>query len=115
MRDGQSFALAGLLQANSSEAISQLPYLGSLPILGTLFRSTSYQKNETELVIIVTPSFVAPASPKQHLATPFDQSLQSNDIDLFLMGDLERKKRYVDYVTNGGELHGPYGYILDWH
>jgi pilus assembly protein CpaC len=113
LRDGQSFALAGLLQANSSEAISQLPYLGSLPILGTLFRSTSYQKNETELVVIVTPDLVRPASPKDHLATPFDQSLQSNDIDLFLMGDLERKKKYVDYITAGGDLKGPYGYILD--
>ncbi len=112
LRDGQSFAIAGLLQASHTEDISQVPYLGTIPILGALFRSTNYQKHETDLVIIVTPHLVRPAGPHDHLATPFDQNLAANDVDLFLMGDLERKKKYNEYVTSGGELKGPYGDII---
>jgi pilus assembly protein CpaC len=113
LRDGQSFAIAGLLQAQVSENIAQLPWLGNVPILGALFRSTDFQKNQTDLVIIVSPHLVRPVQPGQHLATPFDTTLQANDVDLFLMGDTERKKRYTDYVTSGGGLQGPYGHILD--
>jgi pilus assembly protein CpaC len=112
LRDGQSFAIAGLLQAQSSDTINQLPWVGNLPILGALFRSTDFQKNQTDLVIIVSPHLVRPVGPGQHLATPFDSTLQANDIDLFLMGDSERQKRYTDYVTSGGGLQGPYGHIL---
>jgi pilus assembly protein CpaC len=112
LRDGQSFAIAGLLQAQSSDSISQLPWLGNVPVLGALFRSTDFQKNQTDLVIIVSPHLVRPVRPGQHLATPFDTSLQANDVDLFLMGDTERHKRYTDYVTSGGGLQGPYGHIL---
>jgi pilus assembly protein CpaC len=112
LRDGQSFAIAGLLQAQASENIAQLPWLGNVPILGALFRSTDFQKNQTDLVIIVSPHLVRPVPPGQRLATPFDTTLQANDIDLFLMGDTERKKRYTDYVTSGGGLQGPYGHIL---
>lgn len=112
LRDGQSFAIAGLLQASSDEAVSQLPYLGTLPILGALFRSTSFQKNETDLVIIITPRLVKPAAPDQPLATPFDQSVEANDVDFFLMGKLEQKKKYFEYATHGGTVQGPYGHIL---
>ena len=112
LRDGQSFAIAGLLQAQTLEDISQLPWLGSLPVLGALFRSTSYQKQETDLVVIVTPHLVSPVPPGKHLVTPFDTTLQANDVDLFLMGDAERKKRYTEFVTSGGGLQGPYGHIL---
>jgi pilus assembly protein CpaC len=112
LRDGQSFAIAGLLQAQSSDTINQLPWVGNLPVLGALFRSTDFQKNQTDLVIIVSPHLVRPVGPGQHLASPFDTTLQANDIDLFLMGDSERQKRYTDYVTSGGGLQGPYGHIL---
>jgi pilus assembly protein CpaC len=112
LRDGQSFAIAGLLQSTSVEDISQLPWIGSIPVLGTLFRSTSYQKHETDLVIIVTPHLVRPAAPGEHLATPFDQQVAGNSVDVFAMGQLERRKRYADYVTSGGELQGPYGHII---
>jgi pilus assembly protein CpaC len=112
LRDGQSFAIAGLLQAQDSQSINQLPWLGNVPVLGALFRSTDFQKSQTDLVIIVSPHLVRPVRPGQHLATPFDTTLQANDVDLFLMGDTERKKRYTDYVTSGGGLQGPYGHIL---
>jgi pilus assembly protein CpaC len=112
LRDGQSFAIAGLLQTDNNRNISQLPWLGSLPVLGTLFRSSAYQKNETDLVIIVTPHLVAPATPGARLATPFDSTVPSNDVDFFLLGEMERRKQFNDYVSSGGEVKGPYGDII---
>lgn len=112
LRDGQSFAIAGLLQANDLRNRNQIPWLGSVPVLGALFSSAGYQKNETDLVIIVTPHLVMPAAPGQRLATPFDRRLPSNDVDYFLLGESEVKKRAFDYVSSGGEIHGPYGHII---
>ena len=112
LRDGQSFAIAGLLQSDNSRDINQVPWLGSVPVLGTLFSSKAYQQNETDLVVIVTPHLVAPAAPGQALATPFDKTLPANDIDLFVMGRPEVRKQYTEYVTSGGELTGPYGDIM---
>jgi len=112
LRDGQSFAIAGLLQADNARNISQLPWIGTVPVLGALFRSASYQKDESDLVIIVTPSLVQPAAPGARLATPFDNSVPSNDIDFFLFGETEQRKKYTDYVTSGGDIQGPYGYML---
>jgi pilus assembly protein CpaC len=89
LRDGQSFVIGGLLQSNGQNAISQLPWLGDVPVLGALFRSTSYQKNETDLAIIVTPRLVRPARPDDIVKTPLDQTLPPNDVDLFLMGKTE--------------------------
>lgn len=113
LRDGQSFAIAGLLQAQDINQLSQLPWLGNVPVLGALFRSTNYQKQDTDLVVIVTVHLVRPAAPGTHLATPFDTTLSANDIDLFLMGNTERKKKYTQFVTSGGGLQGPYGHVLD--
>lgn len=113
LRDGQSFAIAGLLQAQDIDQLSQLPWLGNVPVLGALFRSTNYQKAETDLVVIVSVHLVRPAAPGTHLATPFDTTLSANDVDLFLMGDTERKKKYTEFVTSGGGLQGPYGHILE--
>ncbi len=112
LRDGQSFSIAGLLQSDSSRDIDQVPWLGSVPVLGALFSSKSYQQNETDLVVIVTPHLVAPAAPGQALATPYDKTLPANDIDLFLMGRPEVRKQYTEYVTSGGGLTGPYGDIM---
>jgi pilus assembly protein CpaC len=112
LRDGQSFAIAGMLQANNARNISQLPWLGSVPVLGALFRDSAYQKSETDLVIIVTPTFAQPAAPGARLATPFDNTVPSNDVDFFLMGQTEQRKKYTDYVATGGDIQGPYGYML---
>jgi pilus assembly protein CpaC len=112
LRDGQSFAIAGLLASDNRRKIAQLPWVGTVPVLGTLFRSTSYQKNETDLVVIVTPHLVAPSQPGQHIATPLDKTVPSNDVDFFLLGEMEKRKNYTDYVTKGGGVQGPYGYIL---
>jgi pilus assembly protein CpaC len=65
LRDGESFAIAGLLQRDFQTTIRQVPVLGQIPIIGTLFRSSSFQKGETELLIVVTPRLVAPIRPDQ--------------------------------------------------
>jgi len=68
---GQTFAIAGLFQRESSQDIEKLPLLGDLPILGNLFRSKRFQRNETELVILITPYLVEPVRSRT-LATPLD-------------------------------------------
>ncbi|MEP6820644.1 MAG: type II and III secretion system protein family protein [bacterium] len=60
LRDGQSFALAGLLDNTETKSLSKVPVLGDVPVLGSLFRSKSFQKNETELIFIVTAQLVKP-------------------------------------------------------
>jgi pilus assembly protein CpaC len=112
LRDGQSFAIAGLLQSRNRQDVSQLPWIGSVPVLGTLFRSSSYQQQESDLVIIVTPRLVAPAAPGQVLASPLDSRLPANDVDFFLNGQMEVRKRYDDYINSGGDVKGPYGHII---
>lgn len=112
LRDGQSFAIAGLLQSEGSRNISQVPWIGSVPVLGALFRSSQYQQKESDLVVIVTPSLVAPAAPGQKLATPLDNRLPSNDADLFLMGQMEVPKQYSEFVSSGGDVSGPFGHSI---
>jgi pilus assembly protein CpaC len=92
LADGQSFAIAGLLNENVRESVSKFPILGDIPILGALFRSSSFQKNETELVIIVTPHLVKPLDmTKQPL--PTDPYIEPNDFEWYLMGQLEGRGR----------------------
>jgi pilus assembly protein CpaC len=112
LRDGQSFAIAGMLQTDNRNDVNQLPWIGSVPVIGTLFSSKSYQQAESDLVVIVTPHLVAPAVPGQQLATPFDQKLPVNDVDFFLLGRMEVTKEYKDYVTRGGAIQGPYGHMV---
>ena len=81
---GQSFAIAGLLQAQSTHGASGLPYLGELPVLGALFRSDKFQRDETELVILVTPYIVRPVSDPRRLAAPTDDLAPPNDADRVL-------------------------------
>ncbi len=76
---GQSFAIAGLLQASSQQDIVKLPWLGDIPVLGSLFKSDAYQRSETELVIIITPYFVEPTSGK--LRTPLTDRVPPTDAD----------------------------------
>jgi pilus assembly protein CpaC len=89
LRDGQSFVLAGLLQNESTTAQQQLPWIGDVPVLGTLFSSKSYQKSETDLVIIVTPRLVRPTRPGDPVRTTLDNTLPANDIDFFVLGKSE--------------------------
>ena len=85
LRDGESFALAGLLRKDFQDTVRQFPVLGSIPIIGTLFRSTGFQHEETELVIIVTPRLVRPVRAGA-LKSPTDRVTAPNEADLFLLG-----------------------------
>jgi pilus assembly protein CpaC len=85
LRDGESFALAGLLRRDFQSTVRQFPILGSIPIIGTLFRSTGFNRDETELVIVVTPRLVRPVRP-QNLKLPTDRVKPPNEADLFLLG-----------------------------
>ena len=81
-----------------------------MPVLGTLFRSASFEKNETELAIIVTPHLVQPARPGQHLRVPTDATVAANDIDRFLNGkqDLTQEE-----ARGGPPARVAQGHILD--
>lgn len=81
---GQSFAIAGLLSSKITDNASTLPWLGELPILGALFKSTQFQRRETELVIIVTPYVVQPVSAAAQLRTPIDGFTPATDLNRIL-------------------------------
>jgi len=114
LRDGQSFAIAGLLQSISSTDQKQLPWLADVPVLGALARSASYQKKETDLVIIVTPRIVRPARPGDVLRTPHDTTRPANDAEFFLLGQSEvtvPMDRRLKGRSDGSAP--PIGHILD--
>jgi len=92
LRDGQTIAIAGLLNENLREALNKFPGLGDLPILGYLFRSQAFQKGETELLIAVTPHLAKPMAP-QDLRLPTDSFVEPNDTDFYIMGRMEGKNK----------------------
>ncbi len=83
---GQSFAIAGLLNHNSTQTGSGLPGLGEVPVLGALFKSTAFQRDESELVIIVTPYIVRPTDDPRALALPTDNFKPATDLDRLMYG-----------------------------
>jgi pilus assembly protein CpaC len=99
LRDGQSFVIGGLLQSDNRNAVEQLPWLGSVPVLGALFSSKSYQKNETDLAIIVTPHLMRPARPGDEIKAPTDDTLPPNDVDFFLLGKTELTRQEARKLT----------------
>lgn len=115
MRDGESFAIAGLLTDDFRDLNNQVPWVGDIPILGALFRSAEYQREQTELVIIVTPHLVTPTRGDA-LALPTDRVRPPTEQDLFLFGRVAR----TDAPSSGGagevarqDFSGSYGYVLD--
>ncbi len=113
LRDGQSFAVAGLLQNDTNLSQNQLPWIGDIPVLGSLFKSSSFQKRDTELVVIVTPRLVQPATPGQVLATPLDASRPANDVEFFALGQMEVTRQMLKDFQSGAGVAGPFGYIID--
>jgi pilus assembly protein CpaC len=100
LRDGQSFAIAGLLSDQSRNLVSKVPGLGDLPILGALFRSTNYQREETELLMVVTAHLVKPLQPGDVPLLPGeDEYNDPNDFELFLLGKISSDRR--DSYENG--------------
>jgi pilus assembly protein CpaC len=88
VKDGQTFAIAGLLSDNHRNVVNKFPVLGDIPILGALFRSTSYQKNETELVVLVIPHLVKPMGTGV-AKLPTDKYVEPNDYEKYLLGYLQ--------------------------
>jgi pilus assembly protein CpaC len=86
LNDGQSFAVAGLIRNNVTETLSRFPGLGDLPVLGALFRSTEFQKDQTELIFIITPRLVKPAGA---LPVPTDNHVEPGRTDIILLGKAE--------------------------
>lgn len=119
LRDNQSFAIGGLLKNFVRESVHKFPLLGDIPILGVLFRSTSYQKDETELVVIVTPHLVKPMSADE-LSLPTDSFVDPSPFELMMLGMLEARRQ--EEHTEAGEpigtlqkapsLEGDFGYII---
>lgn len=110
LRDGQSFAIAGLFQDDFTDSINQIPWLGDVPVLGTLFRSTDYQRGETELVIIVTANLVVPVDSIEQLQMPGDRVALPNEFDLFLMG--QPSNEFAGGAASQG-LDGAFGYVVE--
>jgi pilus assembly protein CpaC len=109
LADGQSFAIAGLLKDDVREIVSKFPLLGDIPILGALFRSTSFSKNESELIVIVTPHLVKPLDmAKQTL--PTDQYVEPSDLEFYLLGSMEGRGK--PNPVKGSGLEGQFGHIL---
>ncbi len=114
LRDGQSFAIAGLLQDDFTDRNGQIPWLGDVPVLGALFRSADFQRNQSELVIIVTPHLVSPTSG-QALALPTDRVKAPTEAELFLFGKTAstgKSKGGVGEVARQ-DYSGSYGYVME--
>ncbi|MBY5931861.1 type II and III secretion system protein family protein [Tateyamaria omphalii] len=116
LRDGESFAIAGLLQDNFIDNNNQLPWLGDVPVLGALFRSASYQRDQSELVIIITAHLVSPVRGDA-LALPTDRIKPPSERDLFLYGRTAAGTRPPKQGAAGEvakqDFSGSYGYVLD--
>jgi len=121
LKDGQSFAIAGLLKDFVDESVAKFPILGDIPILGALFRSTKYQKEETELVVIVTPHLVKPVDGDE-LPLPTDSFEEPSTFELLMLGMMEKPQwaasqsaepvSTVADVEGAGVSANDFGYIL---
>jgi pilus assembly protein CpaC len=114
LASGQSMALAGLIQNNYNQSISKFPGLGNVPYLGALFRSDSFQHNETELVIIVTPYIVRPSSGR--LSAPTDGYIPPTDAARLIYGDdytAHAQASHTPQTLSGRGLIGPSGFELE--
>jgi pilus assembly protein CpaC len=117
LKDNQSFAIAGLLKNNVRESVKKFPVLGDLPIIGALFRSTRFQKEETELVVIVTPHLVKPVNADE-LPLPTDSFQEPSPFELLLLGRLEKIQDPATAGDNQAQgagtvpaIEGDFGYI----
>lgn len=108
LKDGQSFIMAGLLSEEVSSNTSKVPFLGDIPILGTLFTSKEFQKNETELMILVTPRLVRALNPDETPALPGeDHAANVGDADFFLLN----RRLDLEPTTGNPEFHGATGFV----
>jgi pilus assembly protein CpaC len=108
---GQSMMIAGLLSNQMGSSVSKLPGAGDIPVLGALFKSNGWRRNETELMIVITPYLVKPVSESQ-LALPTDGLHSPSDLERAFLGKMSNDKRsktrpmpsIAPTVSNGPEL-----------
>ena len=116
LRDGESFAIAGLTLDDFQDSNSQVPWLGDVPVLGALFRSADYQRNQTELVIIISAHLVTPTRGEA-LALPTDRVTPPTENSLFMYGNVAGGQRKKQKGAAGEvarqDFGGSYGYVLD--
>lgn len=110
LADGQSFAIAGLLRDTSRDTMDKFPVLGDIPVLGALFRSRSFQRNETELVIIATPHLVKPLDMQQQ-TLPTDFYKEPNDAEFYVLGLMEGENK-GNPTGIQGDLDGEFGHAV---
>ncbi|MCZ4351629.1 type II and III secretion system protein family protein [Roseovarius aestuarii] len=108
---GQSFAIAGLFKATSQQDVNKVPGLGEIPLLGALFRSTSFQTGETELVIIVTPYIVEPGAP-QKFKTPLDKFAPADQLSRYTNGDFSLGRKVENGQVSVKGINGKAGLLL---
>ena len=114
LASGQSFAIAGLMQNSSAQTDSKLPGLGTLPVIGALFKSNSFQRGQTELVVIVTPVIVRPTTGKR-VATPLDGFVPPNDFERILLGRFQNSGKTEQVQNRIGQrrLIGQSGFVFE--
>ena len=115
MRDGESFAIAGLLEDDFQDLSGQVPWLGDIPILGALFRSSEYERQQSELVIIVTAHLVTPTRGEA-LALPTDRVRPPTESELFLFGKTASRTRPTTGAASEvakQDFSGSYGYVME--
>lgn len=119
MKDGQSIAIAGLLQDDFTDLASQVPWLGDVPVLGALFRSSNYERQQSELVIIVTPHLITPVDGNS-LVLPTDRIRIPSESEFFLLGKTagnkgDKAKRVGSDAASvtSQDFKGSYGYVLE--
>ncbi|MGY3342607.1 pilus assembly protein CpaC [Bradyrhizobium sp. USDA 4474] len=114
LASGQSFAIGGLIRRNFNTDVDEFPWLGDVPILGALFRSSSFQKRETELVIIVTPYIVRPGPNPNRMSTPSERISPPSDAGRILTNTVARPPRDRDAPrASAPGLTGSAGFIIE--
>ncbi|MSU88389.1 general secretion pathway protein [Rhodobacteraceae bacterium 2CG4] len=110
MRDGQSFAIAGLLEDDFTDNVNQVPWLSDVPVLGALFRSSSFARRQSELVIMITPHLVSPTDGDL-LSLPTDRMRIPTELELFFNGSIEGSPVVRDVARQ--DFQGSYGYVME--
>ena len=115
LRNGETMGIAGIISEQLRENVDKFPGLGDLPLLGPLFRSQDFIKNQTELVVFVTPRLAAPIEADS-VRLPTDYFVEPSDAEFYLMGRLEGRKKEPAVVTDtaiqGGGVEGRFGHDL---
>jgi pilus assembly protein CpaC len=110
--DGQTIGIAGLINADMRSAVEDFPGIGNVPVLGPLFRSAEFQNNETELMIMVTPHLASPIAPED-IVLPTDAYVEPSDVDFYLLGRLEGKRKDEGGSKDIGGVDTSFGHSLN--